>query len=776
MTMQGNVNDLFNAMWPFIADRLQSTLVQAGSSALASPPAAAGAPASAQYLTLANDATLSAERVATAGNLITLTDAGANSTLTLAVDSTRLTISAGKLDKTGAGTLTLNAGGAYTLDAMASGTIALGAGTLSVGSVNLFSTSAHTHAITSSSNPGAAASLLASDASGYLSLVRLTLSDRLRSPLIDTAAGALTLSPAGDVVLNPGSGLVKLASGDSFQSDNYASQTTGMRVTHLGEGDFRYLFADELHAKSFIADLEQALAGGQIIAKSVAMLYANFTMPAAGSSGTFIVRDLPSATGMRVFEERDIVRCRSFSRSGGSLSITDAWGEVALDTSYGVSGFDSSTRTQRYTYLRRQSVTIDDQNNDPITDQTSDPIVSSNISVPEGAMAGGTVIQADAVVLDYGKNQSGIHEVNAIDGLYGLNSPYAQTVSWSVHPKNATVRTRIGNLRGVFGVADEYGLYAGNGTSSADSYIRASTAGVLLNNVPLALYSGGTQRVNIDAAGTNVWFSPDGGATRTLAWDGSALTLRNATLSLIGSGTLTLSSTGLSGLDPSSKPTFSFANASLTVNGEAMTAGDVLIGDNSASKPNIFFDQSAGLLYLRGGLTNQAFLDTTGALVTGTTTPYVRYASNGVTCVIGASDTGDISTTNGIFFANDASRSTIYGSLRATRVSSALFMTLESTATLRLNTNTDYIRLGELSTLTIMAGSGRTITLDTNEVTTANRINFAKSATAQQNFTVNGLLSCNNWGLGTYTAITSTHIGYIICTVNGVTRRLMVCT
>ena len=50
--------------------------------------------------------------------------------------------------------------------------------------------------LTSSSNPGAAASILASDASGYLTLVRLIGTDRIRSPIIDTASGNLALTPA----------------------------------------------------------------------------------------------------------------------------------------------------------------------------------------------------------------------------------------------------------------------------------------------------------------------------------------------------------------------------------------------------------------------------------------------------------------------------------------------------------------------------------------------------------------------------------------------------
>ena len=326
----------------------------------------------------------------------------------------------------------------------------------------------------------------------------------LTTPLITTVGAGidLTLQPADDIVLTPGSNIVKLSSGKVFQSDNYASQTTGMRITHDGQADFRYLFVDEMHAKSFIADLEQALAGGQIIAKSVAVLYLDFTAPAAGASTTITVRDLPSATGMACFQNSDYIRIRKFSRSGGSLDISDCWGTVVLDTSYGTSGFDSSTKTQRYTFTRSTAPNA-------------------------GAMTAGTVVDADAIILDYGTSGNGFYEVNAIDGMYAANSPYAQIVTWSGHPRSATVRARLGNLYGIFASSGEYGLYAGGGTADTDQYLRISNSGVRLNNVPLRLYSGSTQKVNIDSAGTDVWIGIDS-TQKKLSWDGTTLNVVGA--------------------------------------------------------------------------------------------------------------------------------------------------------------------------------------------------------------------------------------------------------
>jgi len=63
------------------------------------------------------------------------------------------------------------------------GTLALGAGTLTVATANSVAVADHTHAITSSSSPGAAAAILASTAAGYLQLARLGIGISPGSPI-----------------------------------------------------------------------------------------------------------------------------------------------------------------------------------------------------------------------------------------------------------------------------------------------------------------------------------------------------------------------------------------------------------------------------------------------------------------------------------------------------------------------------------------------------------------------------------------------------------------
>ncbi len=297
--------------------------------------------------------------------------------------------------------------------------------------------------------------------------------DLTASRTLNVGAGAGITVNADDVAVNQGYGFAWTANHSwtgNLQHPDYASQTSNWRISGAGAADFRYLFADEMHVKSFIADLEQALAGGQIISKSVAVLSRNFTAPAAGGTATLYVWDLPSAEDMAVFQSGDLVRLRSFSRASGSLTVADCWGVV---TSYS----NLTGKEQSWTFTRSAAPNA-------------------------GAMSAGATVQADSLALDYGTTGNGFHEINAIDGAYAVNSPYSQVVTWSGHPASGqTVRTRTGNLTGLAfpsGPANEYGFYAGNGRQVADQYVRISTWGSELHNLPLRLYAGGVATVAID--------------------------------------------------------------------------------------------------------------------------------------------------------------------------------------------------------------------------------------------------------------------------------------
>jgi hypothetical protein len=258
---------------------------------------------------------------------------------------------------------------------------------------------------------------------------------------------------------------IRLNSATRIQSDTYTSQISGWGITHGGAADFRYVYADEMHVKSFIADLEQALAGGQIIAKSVAVLYQDFILPAAGNSGSLYVQDLPGASGMQVFQTNDIVGLRQFDRSGGSLTVAWGWGTVTNpSTSGSISGY------QTWTFTR----------------ESGSPGYGSG------------TIQADSLVLDFGTSGNGYYEVNAIDGIYAENSPYSQIVTWDTSPSNRTVRVRTGNLKGITATSNEYGMFAGSGSLITNQYLRISNTNFDIHNLDLVIHDGTVERIRLD--------------------------------------------------------------------------------------------------------------------------------------------------------------------------------------------------------------------------------------------------------------------------------------
>lgn len=209
-----------------------------------------------QFVTLATNANVANERVLTAGAGLTLTDGGAGTTATLAV---------------GAGSgITVNA------DDVALTT----PGTLTVSTSNNAATN-HTHAITSSSNPGAAASLLASDASGFLTLVKLST-----DTLTDKSGGNLTISPTGDVIFNP-------TGNDILPTTNYDLNIGSLSKKYLT------LHAAELWVETLVAQDTIATIGGRILVGPTTVLTADL----AAIDTTITVKHNEMANGDRVYLE-----------------------------------------------------------------------------------------------------------------------------------------------------------------------------------------------------------------------------------------------------------------------------------------------------------------------------------------------------------------------------------------------------------------------------------------------------------------------------------------
>jgi hypothetical protein len=562
--------------------------------------------------------------------------------------------------------------------------------------------------ITPTSNPGAASAVLKTDGDGYLNLTKL-ITPSIESPVAD----ALSISAYNRLSLSSGEGIIQVLPSSSLQSDNFTSQLAGWRMTYAGELDARYMYADQLTIKLFMADYEVALAGSQMITKSITTTSRPFVTPYPGSYMYLYVNDLPSAEGMACFEEEDRVRLREYSRALGSLNTNDCWGTVSaytpsgepkeqrwsyqrfgtstistvaqtgtrttanvtgttltptkpsgvttnsflialvvnsdvsaiitppsgwslfgtsevtgmrasvyykfaggsepssyswtfslsnnasvslhsysgVSTSHPIGSYNIVTDTEPSTQLKADSnygasegdmfmifagiananAAVD--NHPDMTERTDQgyggmrmwvsqyltaqsdwvgdmtvyvadgdyaaprvtfainllpAITAGGLTLYTGYMTPGKTIAKESHALDYGMPGNGWIESTTVDGAYGSNSPYTRVVSWATHPAvDPVVRSQLGNLKGIFGVDNEFGLFAGNGVTDADSYVRLSSYALRLNNVPIQLWNTGQQKVNIDAEGIDVWIG-NGSGDKRVSWDGSNLSVKGS--------------------------------------------------------------------------------------------------------------------------------------------------------------------------------------------------------------------------------------------------------
>ena len=175
------------------------------------------------------------------------------------------------------------------------------------GAATSFARSNHIHTITSSSAPGAAASLLASDASGYLQLVRLGAGVAPDYPLhvigearidgdltfigaqsIETTADNLTLAPAGDLILNP-------TGNDVLPTTNYDINLGSLAKKYLT------LYAAELWVETLVAQDTIATIGGRILVGPTTVLTSD--LGDGGGDTTITVKHNEMASGDRVYLE-----------------------------------------------------------------------------------------------------------------------------------------------------------------------------------------------------------------------------------------------------------------------------------------------------------------------------------------------------------------------------------------------------------------------------------------------------------------------------------------
>ena len=434
-------------------------------------------------------------------------------------------------------------------------------GTLTVATTNSASGS-HTHAVTASAAPGAASALLKTDDTGLLTLAALnlgtamyfsssgntatapdiqftgsaiiaaeghlyialdsanaftnralivghdsptttgfaalfafdeagtaTITGKVQVPLLDTATGMdMTIAPAGDLYLSPTGSDVVVAQTASLRSDNFLKTilTAGFRIgptgvtgqtgVQAGSAEF-----DELRVRVFVADETRVDRGQWYLTKSYGILSRPFTVPNdVGDTEFLYVENSPHVAGA-LFSNNDWIMLVHLSIDTG-IVLTKIWGQVSSCNTTGLTG------EQRWTFTKRTS-----------------------------GLAG-TVFGKGAIALDFGASGQGYILMDAVTAT----APNIQVGRWVTNPytpANYSVLTQMGLLDAV-GFTGEYGLSASVSGYGVDApWIKVSTAGAQLNNLPLLWTSGGVTKGYI-GAWNDIWFGPSS-ADKRLYWNGT---------------------------------------------------------------------------------------------------------------------------------------------------------------------------------------------------------------------------------------------------------------
>jgi hypothetical protein len=639
---------------------------------------------------------------------------------------------------------TITAGDGLTGGGALSGDVTINAVVANTGATGL-TIEANAIRLTSSSNPGAAASILASDASGYLALTKL------RTPLIDTASGALVLTPSTGVTLTDGKtfngsgGFTSGFAGAGWRLDqgvSYASQST--------------LEVDNVVVRGLMRVYELVINKIRVSRGSIIISPGGGKVSAVSGSGPYTLT-FDDDHGLA---ENDLLRAQKFTGSGtyqslltvtgvptsSTATVTVSSGSApALGYEYAVVGSTSDTTRQGGLFL-----TADDSGA-PFMDiydgvaAHSDFNTNSKTKVRLGKLTGITD-PFFGTLSGYGLHTSRAYLNGAyINGslvigpgvgfsttamLYlPFDTPPSSSAATAVNTnghfgQRAAITGTVGGWGGLYGGCVDLttdGSYLSYGADNNIHSTSTISAWVYIPTAPTGAQNAFIMSCgDVWAKGVNLWVSGSdgklyfslgnsGGSNTTInstatfptsAWTHVAATFVTGTsMYLYVNGALVASTTssvvapyllssnsivvggnpilggthslrgfvddfalikrqlsadevtaiyrsntplnvtrsgheliladpstaakvvanayGIFGTDNSAKPTFNLINVASTVNSESLTSGDVLMGDNSTSKANVLFDQSAGRLLFRGGTTTQAYVDTTGTIVAG---------------------------------------------------------------------------------------------------------------------------------------------------------------
>lgn len=334
------------------------------------------------------------------------------------------------------------------------------------------------------------------------------------TPKITTATNAdLLIDPAGN-------GLVQFPIAQTLGAVGFDSSfpITGWQINEVagitGKSALTIgnIQADELAVRIFVADETRVDRGDEYWTKSYGIVAEDFVLPTTLESTVDITfEDSPALTGA-IFSNNDWLLIRRLEIDAG-LTLFNAWGQVTGYT-------DNGDGTQTWTFTLKQG--------------------------PTGASEDTRTIAKGSLAIDFGASGAALIHLSVIDDA---GAPYIKMRRWSganpYSPSNYTTYVQIGNLNNItntYVTPNGDGLYI-RSTAGEDKFIIADDNGLQLRGTDLTLYDGGTQTVNINAAGDDVWIGL-GSADKRLSWNGTTLSIEGDVIITGGSGIASLSDAG----------------------------------------------------------------------------------------------------------------------------------------------------------------------------------------------------------------------------------------
>ncbi len=413
-----------------------------------------------------------------------------------------------------------NSGLIITADQLALGPPA----SLTAITTNAVTGASHSHAVSASANPGNTTQLLKTDANGLLQLFGLGIGTppdgasglKIMSP--QPAWYGLFLKQRNDQTAQmlrienaAGAALLLVTNGGDLESGNpgFTSGLRGWQIAANGDAEFNNVrIRGELHAATFVADEMHATGGTLAVATATTVARGPGTpstlgaINSVGASTVYVTAAWGS--GLSYFSVNDVIRIKPMGEvsGGGSLYLPDLYLEVnsvgsllGRNLAQGKPGYYALSCTRRSGGYSGFVVPI----GAAVVKWTR--VVNSLPAPAEHSVyKGHMLITADMA-------QSPYLDVFTVDATRpGFSLPGAAWAgSGEVRtPPGIKPRVRVGNLDGVLGLTEQWGIAAGtdlSDTSAAAKYLVASNLGVTLRNIDLSMYSGADRVVHLSPTG-----------------------------------------------------------------------------------------------------------------------------------------------------------------------------------------------------------------------------------------------------------------------------------